>query len=896
VVGYRLLGPVEVWAGGQRIDAGPPRQRAVLAALLVDAGQVVPRDVIVDRVWGEHVPRDVGATLRAHVARIRRVLERAGSAAALVHRPGGYELGVVRDEVDLHRFRRLVDRARAGERELVLLREAVGLWRTQPLAGIAGDWAARMRAGWTRERLEAVVAWARAELGVDNPGAVLGPLTELCGEYPLNESLAAVLMLALRAAGRPAEALRQYETARRRLADDLGTDPGRALQAVYQAILRGDPAAPPAPAQLPPDVAGFAGRTAELARLDALLTRPPPALVIGVLSGTAGVGKTALGLHWAHRAAARFPDGQLYLNLRGFDPRAPAMPPAEAVRGLLDALGVPPERIPSGLEAQVGLYRSLVAGRRLLVLLDNARDAAQVRPLLPGSATALVLVTSRNDLAGLVAAEGARPLAVGVLPAPDAGQLLAGRLGPHRLAAEPDAVAELIRWCAGLPLALAVVAARAAVEPDASLAALAADLRGARRRLDPLSGEDPATDIRAVFDCSYRALEPPAARLFGLLGLHPGADLAEAAAASLAGQPPGEIRPVLDHLVRAHLVHRSGPARYALHDLLHAYAAERASDAGDVEAARERLLDHYLRAAHAADRLVIPARDPIPLDPAAPGVTLPRFAGRDDAVAWFAAQRPALTAAVRLAAEHGHDRHAWQIAGAALEYLDRWGHWADQAATHEVALAAAQRLGDPRALAFTCRGLGRAYGRLGRLDEARRQLLRAADLFAGLGSLPGEARTQLSLAGLAERQGRYRRALAHARRAYELFRAAGRDIGQGNALNSIGWYHALLGEYDRAVESCQDALVLLERAGDGYGLAGTWDSLGLAYRQLAAHDQSIACYRRAIDLHRGNDDRRSEARGLDGLAEAHRAAGHAVEATACRRQAQDIRAGLAGSG
>jgi tetratricopeptide (TPR) repeat protein/transcriptional regulator with XRE-family HTH domain len=644
------------------------------------------------------------------------------------------------------------------------------------------------------------------------------------------------------------------------------------------------------PAQLPPDVLGFAGRQAELVHLDADLARAtaePTAVVIAALVGMAGVGKTALAVHWAHRVAGLFPDGQLYVNLRGFDPRAQPMASGEAVRLLLDALAVPARRIPPGLDARVGLYRSLLAGRRILVVLDNARDADQVRPLLPGSATTLVVVTSREDLSGLVAAEAARPLAVDVLSTKDARELLRNRLGPDRLAAEPDGVAEILTRCARLPLALAVVAARAAT--GTSLTLLAAELRDVRHRLDPLAGNDPITNVRAVFDCSYNALSPPAARLFRLAGLHPGPELTESAAASLAGDQLERVRPPLAELIGAHLLTTSGPGRFTFHDLVHAYAAERAIDDGaDAEAARRRMLDHYLRAAHAADRWVIPARDPIELGHASPGLTQPSLVSRVDAVAWLTAERPVLIAAVRQAADAGLDEHAWQLAWATLEFFDRWGHWDDQATCHQIGLDAAVRLGDRGAQALTHRGLGRAYARLGRLDDARTHLEQAAELFGALGSSAGEARTHLSLSGLAERAGDFRRALHHGHLALTLFRAAGRPIGEGNALNTIGWCHSLLGEHDQAVTRCQESLALLEQTGDQYGQAGAWDSLGYARHHLAAYDEAITCYRRAIDLHRGNDDRHNEAAGLSRLGETYLAAGDAAAARDCWRQALDI--------
>ncbi|MDT5035042.1 MAG: hypothetical protein QOE03_227, partial [Micromonosporaceae bacterium] len=543
---FRVLGPVEVWSGGRLVAAGHARQRCVLAVLLVDAGRPVAVDVLVDRAWGDAAPAKVRASVHSHVARVRRTLEVAcepgGVPDRVVFRSGGYLLDIDRDRVDLHRFRRLVEYARqpaiSPEQRVEALRAAVGLWRGEPLAGLAGAWATRMREAWGRERTDAVVARAEAELRVGNAGVAVGPLTELVTEQPYAESVAAVLMRALHAAGRATEALDVFTTVRRRLVEELGTEPGSGLRAAQRAVLRGDPEAPDAPArvapaasaggaeagagaaevragsavvpaQLPADVYGFAGRDEPLARLDGLLAGPPmaasgrpSAVVISAVSGTAGVGKTALAVHWAHRVADRFPDGQLYVNLRGFDPGGQVMDPADAVRGFLDALGVAVERIPASLDAQAALYRSLVAGKRILVVADNARDANQVRPLLPGTATALVVVTSRNQLTSLLASGGAQPLALDVLSATEARAMLIRRLGVGRIDAEADAVEQIITACAGLPLALAIVAARAQ-QSGFPLAGIAADLDKTELRLDALDAGDTTTDVRAVFSWSY---------------------------------------------------------------------------------------------------------------------------------------------------------------------------------------------------------------------------------------------------------------------------------------------------------------------------------------------------------------------------------------------------------
>ncbi|MFG3019825.1 BTAD domain-containing putative transcriptional regulator [Streptomyces sp. NPDC048254] len=462
VVELHLLGPVELSVQGRTVEVGPPQRRTVLAALAVDAGRPVPADVLIRRVWGADPPDGARRALHAHVARLRRLCERTEDPGhprlRLVRRSAGYLLEARPDQVDIHRFRQLVGRARETERSdetrAALLREALGLWHGEPLAGLGGQWAAQVREAWRRQHVDASVAWARVKSRVSDPVAVIGPLTELLDAYPLVEPLTEALMRALHAAGRSAEALDCYSTVRKRLTEELGTDPGAELRKVHQAILRGGlaesvarpvsrtpvRAAPPArrpavttpwpgpaPGQLPMGVRGFTGRGEELARLEDILAasaEQPSAVVITAVSGTAGVGKTALAVHWARRAQQAFPDGQLYVNLHGFAPGGSATSPAEAVRGFLDALEVPPARIPAGLEAQVGLYRSLLAGRRVLVVLDNARDAEQVRPLLPGAPGCLALITSRRSLTGLAATEGAQLLTVGML-APD------GEVGSH---------------------------------------------------------------------------------------------------------------------------------------------------------------------------------------------------------------------------------------------------------------------------------------------------------------------------------------------------------------------------------------------------------------------------------------------------------------------------------
>jgi DNA-binding SARP family transcriptional activator len=610
----RLLGRIHVRAGGRDLDVGPRQRRHVLAVLAADAQRVVSTELLIERVWDDP-PAGARSALHVHIAWIRQLLRTANGDASpvgLPRRGGGYVLDIDPDDVDVHRMRRLTGRATgtgngaetgdltgAPAAAVALLREAVGLWRGDPLCGLTGSWAARSRYVWHRQYLETVVAWADAELALGNHAAVIGPLTALCAENPLVESLAAVFMRALCQGGRSAEALDHFAGLRRRLTDDLGTDPGAELRAVHGAVLRGEFDPPRAtarpghvrvlparvvPAQLPTDSAGFTGRAAQLAEFDAVLraserdtaTRAATGSTILAVSGTAGVGKTALAVHWAHRAAGRFPDGQLYVDLRGFAPGGPAVAAADAARGFLHALGVPPDHVPADPQAAAALYRSLVAGRRMLIVLDGARDAGHARPLLPGSPTALVVVTSRSHLTPLLAVEGAHHTTLGLLSGPESRELLARRLGPERLAAEPDAVDAIVDACANLPLALAVVAARAR-QTGFPLRVLAAELADADAsvRLDALDAGDPGTRLRAVFASSYAAVTPPAARLFRLLGPRTGtSDVSVAAAARLAGGNAAAARRALAELTRASLLVEHSPGRYTCHRLLRDYASE----------------------------------------------------------------------------------------------------------------------------------------------------------------------------------------------------------------------------------------------------------------------------------------------------------------------------------
>lgn len=599
---FHVLGPVRLSVAGLIIAVGEPRQQAVLAALLLEPGHVVTIDTLVDRVWGEFPPRQARRSLQAHITRIRRALERAEPGGSrLTREAGGYRLNIQPDQVDLFRFRRAWN---TGDH--VALRTSLDLWQGEPLAGLRGDWVDRVRRTLRQEHADAVVAWAEAEIRAGNAAATTTRLTELAEDHPLNESAAAMLIRAFHVMGRTAAALARYDRIRRALRDELGIAPGPALSAAHEAVLRPDPPRPaapppPVPAQLPADVVAFTGRGDELTELDRLVADAGREPLLVCLTGTAGAGKTATAVHWAHRVRDRFPDGQLYLDLRGYDPEQPVSP-ADALAGLLTALLPSGVEIPLTVADRAARFRTEVAARRMLVLLDNAATVEQVRPLLPGTASCVVVVTSRDSLTGLVALHGARRMVLDQLPGADALALLRRLVGP-RVDVEPDAAVALVERCARLPLTVRLAAELAACRPAAPLAGLVDELGADQRTLDLLSGgDDQRAAVRSVFSWSLRQLSAEATRAFALLGSHPSPTFDATVLAALADCAVDQARNMLDILVRAHLV-QSAPDRYVMHDLLKTYAAE-TRQAGNDHAARDRVGGYHLAAtATSMDRL-----------------------------------------------------------------------------------------------------------------------------------------------------------------------------------------------------------------------------------------------------------------------------------------------------
>ncbi|MFK3980889.1 BTAD domain-containing putative transcriptional regulator [Micromonospora sp. NPDC050397] len=909
-VEFGLLGNVEAHLAGDAVELGHARQRSVLAALLVDVNKVVQVEQLVERVWADRRPQRAQNAVYGYLSRLRRCLSGADEVG-LGRRAGGYLLTADPMVVDLHRFHHLVSKARGAERDDDALRrfdQATALWRGDPFAGLDTPWFNSLRESLEQERLAVAHDRVDAALRCGQHATLLPQLTHRSAEQPLDERLAGQLMLALYRSGRQAEALGQYQRVRHQLSETLGVDPGPDLRDLHLRILNADPAlagraesravaAPavgPAIRQLPTPPPMFSGRTRELSALTESCDgrAGEPSVTVLAISGPGGVGKTWLALRWAHDNTDRFPDGQLYVNLRGFDPSAAPMSPLVALRGFLDALGVAPSSVPADLDAQAGLYRSLVADRRLLVVLDNAHDTAQVVPLLPGSPSCTVLLTSRRRLAGLVTAHGAQPLALDVLSRDESQALLARLLGPARTTAEPASVDAILDRCAGLPLALGIVAAQAATHPGFPLQALADELTESGTRLDVLTGGDLSTDLRTVFAASYRSLGPETATVFGLLGLASGPDIGLPAAASLTGLPLGRTRVRLQELHEAHLVQQDSPGRYRLHDLVRLYAAEvaeRDHPAGVREQALHRLLDHYLRGAGNAARLLDPDRYPAPADPPPPPATAPeRLGGRAEALSWFQREHLVLLGVVDSAVDAGFDSDAWDLARALEGFLDDHGHWHDWAGTQRTALGAAHRLADRTRQAHSYRSLGLAYTLMGRLDDAHLHHRQALELYEELGDRALQAHTHRGLGWVCDQQDRPRDGLAHNRRALTLYREIGDRAGEAVTLNNLGWLHVMLADYTAALTYCTEAVALNREIGDPHAEAGAWDSLGYAHHHLGEYDQAVDCYQRALDLVRGFRDQYNEAEILAHLGETLRDRGEIEAARTALRDALEI--------
>jgi tetratricopeptide (TPR) repeat protein/transcriptional regulator with XRE-family HTH domain len=651
----------------------------------------------------------------------------------------------------------------------------------------------------------------------------------------------------------------------------------------------------PVPRQLPAPARKFTGRTTELDLLTGLVdpapSRSSAGALVSVIAGPAGAGKTALAVQWAHQAADGFPDGQLFVNLRGFDPSGSPVPATEAAGGFAEALGAAPERLPRSADGLFGLYRSLLAGKRVLVILDNARDAAQVRPLLPGSPACRVIVTSRSRMSGLVAVDDAAQVTLTAMGRVEARQLLAGRLGPQRAAEDGHATRRITESCGGLPLALCIAAARAAMRPDLPLAQIAAELAAARSGLDSLAlAGDDAADVRAAFSWSYASLAPASRRMFRLLGLHPGPEISAEAAASLAGVPRKEAALLLADLTESSLVSTAGE-RFILHDLVRSYAAELAGghDGEDGRhAAIRRMLDHYLATAAAAAGLLDDTRLPTETPAAVSGVGPEKLASRAAALAWLAREYAVLLRLIELAAAARFDEHAWQLPRTLRTLFDWRSQWSDWERTHRIAAAAAVRLGDLRAEALTHLAWSKCDTEQSRWAEGQQHLQRAYDLFRELADLPGQARVLVNLGIAMFAAGRYEEAAAWAQRAHVLYTDLGDRDGQAGSLANLGLYQVRLGAFEAGRDLLVRAREIFTDLGQRSGQALASNNIGLACQALGDYQQAIACHHTAAGLLAELGDLADQAEVLGDLADAYLAAGQQAQAIGAWQQALGI--------
>ena len=921
---FAILGPLEVLTDdGQRLPLGGPQQRALLAVLLLNAGRVVSIDRLVECLWGERPPANARSLVQGCVAGLRRVFKTAPDSdrQPMVTRAPGYFLELRPEELDLDRFEQLVDAAgrsarssassrsaqrSAWERSASLFTEALALWRGPPLDGIDLDACRADVARLEERRLTVIEQRIDIDLQLGRYAEVVGELESLIHAHALRERLWAQLMLALYGSDRRADALASYQKLRHGLVEHLGVEPSATVRRLQMAVLSGvDPGElcrpegsddahegvpTSAPAQLPPAVADFTGRDDVLEQLDAMVPDGAGSAALSVISGTAGVGKTALAVHWAHRVRRSFGDGQLYVNLRGYA-HAPPMPPAEALAGFLHALGLPPEAVPDEAERATALYRTLLADKRMLILLDNAHSAEQVRPLLPGSPGCLVLVTSRDRLAGVVARDGARHFTLDVLAHHEAVDLLAKVVGRQRVEAEPARSADLVEACNRLPLALRIAAANLACHPGRRIADGVSDL-AASDRLGALAIEgDPESAVRVAFDQSYKSLSEQDRLLFRRLGLVPGPHVTAPAAAALVDAENPDATRRLERLTSTHLVYRDDD-HFALHDLLRLYASER-TEAEDSPQTREdslaRLLDWYLQTADSAARQLYPAalRLEIP-DSATPKED---FSGQS-ALRWLDSELPNLVAAIRLAAERGPRPMAWLLADALRGYFMLRVLPVEWATVAGAAWSAALADDEPRAQVAAQLNLAGLYHRRGRFDEAIDHYEQALAINERAGWPEGESAALGNLGTVYYFSGHPRIAADHFRRALEVDRRVGWLGGQAVKLGNLAIACSHMGRLDEAAAHLTEAKAMFGELGARHGEATALSGLGGVERERGRYAEALTHLNKALELHRELGDRHSEAVTNQSIAVVHRDTGRlttALElATLALQQAIDV--------
>ncbi|MEV8510247.1 tetratricopeptide repeat protein [Actinoplanes sp. NPDC051475] len=902
----RLLGDVGAWYGGRPIGLSA-QQRAVLAVLAFHANRVVSRPDLIRLAWGDAAngpPPTIDRLVTDYVSRLRTAFRQAGvgAQARLLTRPPGYLLEVDTAAVDWHRFRGLVGQARAarlagaGDDGADLLRRALKVWQGPALADLVSGSLDPLRTRMADLRLVAAEDLAACALARGDGAGMVDLLTDLAAGHPGRERLAAMLVRVLHATGRRDDAVAVYQRTRAHLTGHLGVDPTAVLEEAYRGVLHDRPPepAPPVdpvrPAQLPADTTAFTGRHDELAELLRVVpgsgTEPPGVVAICAVDGMGGIGKTTLAVHAAHRLADRYPDGCLFLDLHGYTHAIAPVDPGQALPRLLRALGVPGEQIPAEPEDQAALYRSRLAGRRVLILLDNARSAEQVRPLLPAAPGSLVIVTSRRRLTTL---DEALTLSLDLLPLADAVALFTRIAGPRSSTESPGAVEQVVALCGRLPLAVRVAAARLRARPAWTAAHLADRLTDQHTRLGELDDGD--RGVALAFTLSYQDLTDEQQRTFRLLGLHPGTDTDSYAAAALTGLPLARAGRVLEHLLDAHLLSQAVPGRYGFHDLMRAYAAHLAA-AHDSDDTRRRALnglyDHYLTTAAAAMDTLFPAgmfqRPRMPPT----GSPSPPVSGTPTARAWLDAERPNLVASCLHAADHGRPGHARRLSATLALYLDFGGHFADALTVHARAREAAARCGDWPAEAYAMINLGTSLEGLSRHAEAATHLHQALHLCRAIGHRAGEARALNNLGYVYCRWGHYEQAVDHTRQGLAILRETGNRLAQADALDTLGIVHLRQGRYEEAMDHCREALRRYREVGDPLGEAMQIERLGGIHGRQGHHEQALDHLQQALRLDREIGNRLGEADVLNELGLVHRQQNRFAAAADHHRRAVDL--------
>ncbi|MEU3855247.1 BTAD domain-containing putative transcriptional regulator [Streptomyces sp. NPDC029554] len=925
---FSVLGPVRAWRSGKEVDLGSPQQRAVLAVLLIQEGRSVSIDHLIHAIWGDTPPLAAVPTLRTYISRLRRVFEADLSASSEVQfitsTAGGYAIPASGSHsLDLTDFEAMVLKGRRLNQEgsfsaaVEVFTSALNAWQGSPFEGVPGPFAHKESMRLMEQRMNVLEERLELNLRLGRHADVVAELTALCAEYPLREQLHALLMLALYRCGRQAEALSVYQDARKVLVDELGVEPGPQLREIHSQLLAespllafpepahpeetGEESAAEAPAakrdliapqaQLPPGLPVFAGRKEQLQEAVDLASRVSERSgpTIGLVTGTAGVGKTSFAVHWAHRVANIFPDGHLYLDLRGFSADGQPKSAAEAVRVLLESLGVAAQRMPAHPDAQVALYRSILADRRLLIVLDNARDAQQVRPLLAGGPSTLIIVTSRVQLTGLIAGEGAHLIHLEVLSHEDALDMLEQRLGPQRIRTERSAALDVIACCAQLPLAIAIVAARAAARPRFPLADLVRELRSSAGNLDSFDDQDPALDARSVFSWSYAALNEPAAHLFRLLALHPGSEMSIASVASLADVDVRVARRLLRELCEAALIAEIAPGRFAAHDLLLAYANELISavEAAETQSARSRLISFYVSNAHAAADILNRNRSRIDVPPPLPGVISEKFDDYADAFSWSATEHPVLLEVIASAMHFDMHSEVWHLAHAMETYLQYSGRWHTWIRIQLLALAAAEKLDNSWMRALARLGLSKAHSTRGEHELAQSYTQAAMLEFRKIGNRHFEGQCYVSLGINAGGLGKHTEAVENYKVALGFFSETENPAFVATILNNTGNEYICLSDFEQAIRICEQAIPLWSKANDRYGLAHTWDCLGQAHHKMGHYGEATTAFKNAIDLFQKLGSDLFAATSLSQLGDVYASSGNHTAAYGAWRMALD---------